>query len=353
MGKSLEQEKSSVLQPDLVSGTSAPAVPALIQDKVIAPNTEFNFTVTAEAVGERLDNFIARQFAAYSRSFFKGLIIDQLVQINQRLAARPGVTLKLGDQVMVQFPPAQLPQQLLAAVDELAVQVLAVEPDFLVLDKPAGLVVHQPQHDFYGVTLVDWVVRHFQEIKQVGYADRPGIVHRLDLQTSGLILIARNSFAQALISDKFRNREMHKTYLAVVHGQPAPTGIIDLAVMRHPVQRNRMTVGPSAEEARLKQARSAFTSYRVLRYLPNNLAVLEVRPTTGRMHQIRVHLAALGHPIVGDGVYGSKSPLIKRHALHAYRLSFDYCGTDHSFTCPVPADLQQLIPADVLAELHT
>lgn len=324
---------------------------AMVPDKTIAPDTEFSFTVTESALGERLDNFLAAQFSAYSRSFFKRLIADQLVRVNQQLATKPGVTLKLNDLVLVKFPPAQTSPQLLPAIEKLSVQVLAAEPDFLVLNKPAGLVVHLPQHDFYGVTLVDWIAHHFQEIKQVGYAERPGIVHRLDLQTSGLMLVARNNFAQGLICDKFRNREMHKTYLAVVHGHPAPSGEVDLAVMRHPKHRNRMTVVPDPSEARLKQARSAFTSYRVLSYLPDDLAILEVRPKTGRMHQIRVHLAALGHPIVGDAVYGTKSKLIERQALHAYRLSFDYCGQDYSFTCPVPEDLQRLIPAAVLAEV--
>jgi 23S rRNA pseudouridine1911/1915/1917 synthase len=322
--------------------------PELLTDKVIAPGAEFEFSIGTETAGTRLDNFIASQFAAYSRSFFKNLITDKLVTINQKIVERPGVTLKLGDQVLVKFPPAQTSKQVLIDQDSLGVQVLHTHPDFLVISKPAGLVVHAPQHDFAGVTLVDWILSKFQEIAQVGYAERPGIVHRLDLQTSGLMLVARNNFAQALLSDKFRARTMHKTYLAIVRGHPELQGIVDLAIARHPVQRNKMMVVKDLTEIRNRNARPAKTTYRVLKYLPDDLAVIEVKPETGRMHQIRVHMASLGHPVLGDTVYGSSSKLITRQALHAYAIGFEYCGTDYYFTCPIPDDLQKLIPVELL-----
>ncbi len=322
--------------------------PELLADKVIAPEAEFEFTITIENVGIRLDNFITSQFPAYSRSFFKNLITDKLVTINQKIVERPGITLKLGDQVLVKFPPAQTSKQVLIDQDSLGVQVLHTHPDFLVISKPAGLVVHAPQHDFTGVTLVDWILSKFQEIAHVGYAERPGIVHRLDLQTSGLMLVARNNFAQALISDKFKARTIHKTYLAVVRGHPELQGVVNLAIARHPVQRNKMAVVKDLSEIRNRNARTAKTAYRVLKYLADDLAVVEVQPETGRMHQIRVHMASLGHPILGDTIYGSSSKLIARQALHAYAIKFEYCGIDYQFTCPLPEDLQALIPADIL-----
>lgn len=320
----------------------------LLASKEITPGSEFEFTIDAGSVGVRLDNFLAAQFTAYSRSFFKNLISDNLVTINQKIVARPGVTLKLGDLVLVKFPPAPASKQILIDRDNLGVQVLYTHPDFLVISKPAGLVVHAPQHDFSGVTLVDWILSKFQEISQVGYAERPGIVHRLDLQTSGLMLIARNNFAQASLSDKFRARTMHKTYLAIVRGHPELQGTVDLAIARHPVQRNKMMVVKDLTEVRNRNARSAKSTYRVLKYLPDNLAVIEVKPETGRMHQIRVHMASLGHPILGDTVYGSSSKLIARQALHAYGIKFEYGGTEYYFTCPLPEDLQKLIPAEIL-----
>ena len=321
---------------------------ALLTDKVIAPGAEFQFTIGVESIGARLDNFLAAQFSAYSRSFFKILITDKLVTINQKSITRPGITLKLGDQVVVKFPAAPTSKQSLIDQDNLGVQVLHTHPDFLVISKPAGLVVHAPQHDFTGVTLVDWILSKFKEIAQVGYAGRPGIVHRLDLQTSGLMLVARNNFAQALLSDKFRDRTMHKTYVAIVRGHPELQGVVELAIARHPVQRNKMMVVKDLTEVRNRNARSAKTTYRVLKYLPDDLAVIEVKPETGRMHQIRVHMASLGHPVLGDTVYGSSSKLIARQALHAYAIGFEYGGTEYYFTCPVPADLQKLIPAELL-----
>jgi 23S rRNA pseudouridine1911/1915/1917 synthase len=174
-------------------------------------------------------------------------------------------------------------------------------------------------------------------------SDRPGIVHRLDKDTSGLLLIARTNYAHATFNTLFQTRTIHKTYLALVHGHPPASGTIDLAIGRHPVNRHTMTTFKAGTyEAARHRTRNAFTAYTVLEYF-DEYSLLEVKPVTGRTHQIRVHLAALGHPIVGDAVYGTASKLIARQALHAHRLQFMFDGQEHIFTQPLPGDMANVV----------
>jgi 23S rRNA pseudouridine1911/1915/1917 synthase len=199
--------------------------------------------------------------------------------------------------------------------------------------------VHPAKIDSQYITLVDWLVKTFKELSDVGHSDRPGIVHRLDRDTSGIMIVARNNCAHAQISDLFKNRKIQKTYHAVVHGHPEKEGIIDLPITRHPVNRNTMMCTIQKDN---KKARSALTQYKVLEYF-ESCSLVEVKPTTGRTHQIRVHFSTIGHPLIGDAVYSKASKKIKRHALHATSLTFTFNGKQHSFNCEAPNDFNLLL----------
>lgn len=211
----------------------------------------------------------------------------------------------------------------------------------MVVNKPSNLVVHPPRVTSKDVTLIDWLVHTFNELEQVGYADRPGIVHRLDKNTSGLMLVARNNCAHALLCDMFKKRTIQKTYLALVTGHPDKEGTIDFAIMRHQTKRNTMMhVRPGSHTN--GKVREACTHYRVLEYF-DDCSLVQIKPITGRTHQIRVHFAALGHALVGDYVYGKKSKTIKRQALHAYKLSFKFNGKQYEFCQNPPEDFQNFL----------
>jgi len=200
-----------------------------------------------------------------------------------------------------------------------------------VIDKPAGLVVH-PAPGHYSHTLANAILARIPGIES-GETDRPGIVHRMDKDTSGLIIVAKNSAAHMKLADQFKNREITKTYQALVHGHLTPEeGIIEASIGRDPRDRKRMAVVTRGREAR--------TEYRVIRYI-DNFTLLEVKPKTGRTHQIRVHLAAIGFPIVGDAVYGAKSDYLERQFLHAYKLRvrLPSTGEYREFISELPSDL--------------
>jgi 23S rRNA pseudouridine1911/1915/1917 synthase len=168
-------------------------------------------------------------------------------------------------------------------------------------------------------------------------SERPGIVHRIDKNTSGLLLVARNLQAHNLLSALFKERKIQKTYLAVVNGVPPASGRIDLPVGRHPTERHKMSTKGI-------EARPALTFFTVEQQL-NDASLLAVRIVTGRTHQVRVHCAAIGHGLLGDDVYGVKSPFIDRQALHAWQIQFSYKGQDFSFQAPLPDDMQDLLTA--------
>jgi 23S rRNA pseudouridine1911/1915/1917 synthase len=307
---------------------------------LIAPGSTFSLTADKP---ERLDKYLARHFPLYSRSFFAHIISKELVQINGKQINKAGALVKPHDVITVTFPQGQPTPSVDYTHYDFGVNVIYMHNHFLVINKPAGLMVHKPTHPTHQPTLVDWIVQSHKEIACVGSVDRPGIIHRLDKDTSGLLLIARTQYAHTAFGQMFKDRSIQKTYRAIVHGHPPVTGTIDMPLGRHPVKRITMTTFTHEQQALKPRAiRNALTHYKVLQYF-DNYSLVELKPVTGRTHQLRVHMAAIGHPLVGDAVYGSPSHLIKRHALHAYSMSFTFDGSPHSFTQEVPADFQELL----------
>jgi len=282
----------------------------------------------------RIDLFLRTQFPDYSRSIYQRLIQEGMVLING-VIAKSSSLVRLGDCIQITIVPAAecTPNQ--AVLDSLSIQVVYEHPEFLVINKPAGLVVHKPSTASTITTLTDWLVAKFGDIATVGAVDRPGIVHRLDKDTSGLLLIARTAHAHMLLSDLFKQRLMHKSYLALVSGTPAPQGLIDYNIARHPTKIVQMTHSFTLGKA-------ATTRYEV-REQCAQAALVEAFPVTGRTHQIRVHFAALNHPLLGDILYGRTSPFIARQALHAYTLSFNFMGTEYAFKQEPPLDFTQAV----------
>lgn len=279
----------------------------------------------------RLDQFLFTQFPDYSRSYFQKLITNELVtvdgkKVNKSFVVRPGMTVEFT------FPE---PPSFDVEPQDVDFEVLAIEDDFLVVNKPVGLTVHHSKSEGYAPTLVAGLLYRFKELEEFEDQERPGIVHRLDKNTSGLLIVARNEKALIGLSHLFKDREIDKTYLAVVKGHPEPKGEIALPIGRHPTQRVKMSHVSY-------KPKPALTKYEVVDYY-KDCALVKVRLITGRTHQIRVHFAAIGHGLLGDSLYGSKSKMIKRQALHSWKISFTFREKLYSYTCPLAEDFKKLI----------
>jgi len=287
--------------------------------------------------GVRLDVFLTRHLAELTRSQIQTLIRNGSVLVENR-AEKSGYRVRGDETVEVTQPPPQ-PSRL--EPQDIPIKVVYEDEDLAVVEKPAGLSVH-PGAGTGPTTLVNALLFRFGSLSGTVGATRPGIVHRLDKWTSGLLIVAKNDAAHARLSRSFQDREVSKTYIALVHGKPAKTsGDIDLTIARHPRVRTRMSAKPSG-------GRPARSSYRVLEVLPG-FSLLEVKIHTGRTHQIRVHLSAIGHPVAGDDVYGQRryaefarnNPGFQRYFLHAAELQFRHPRTGQalSFTSPLPPEL--------------
>ncbi len=291
---------------------------------------ETPLTCTASQRAARLDRWLATQWPQLSRARWQKALAAGLVKLNGT-TARGSDSVAPGDCVeAVPPPPAAPPVQ--AAAEDIPLDILHEDDDLLCLDKPPGLVVHPAAGHWQG-TLVNAILHHCGRVSSGGHALRPGIVHRLDKDTSGCILVAKNDTAHAALARQFAERTAKKTYLAVVRGRPrASAGAVHGAIARHPVHRQRMAV------SRRPEAREAETAWRVLESA-GNLSLLQCRPKTGRTHQIRVHLKHLGHPIAGDRVYGGGADFA-RQLLHAWKIAVVHptTGLPLEFTAPVPAD---------------
>ncbi len=277
---------------------------------------------------ERIDSYLFETYPDYSRSYFQKLIDLGNVLINGKPIKKTSYKLKNNDVITVSFAATH---EYSLAPQPMELDIIFIHDDFIIVNKPAGLLVHpaattKPDEP----TLVGGLLHYFSEFMSFDDHERPGIVHRLDKDTSGVMLVARTPLAQIAFSNLFKDRKMSKTYLAVVRGEPPKTGTIDYPIGRHPHQRHKMShVGIAS--------RDATTHYKTLTYF-EGYALVEASPVTGRTHQIRVHFAAIGHGLLGDSVYGFQSKLINRQALHAYRLTFTYQDKEFSFMAPEPDD---------------
>jgi 23S rRNA pseudouridine1911/1915/1917 synthase len=302
----------------------------------ISPNSSHQVTIEGKE-SIRIDRFLPSYFTGYSRNFFQKLIEHQHIQLNGLPVTKPSITVKEGDQLNVHFPPLPAVGTAKPIPDNIAVDIVYEHEHFLIISKPASLMVHRPTSTSTVFTLVDWLMACREEFEIFNDHDRPGIVHRLDKDTSGLMIIARNPYAQAQLSNLFKQRAIHKTYLAVVEGRPESAGTIDFPIGRDPLIPTKMT-------HRYGSGRQSLTHYHVQTYL-DKAALVEARPVTGRTHQLRVHFAGLEHPLIGDVIYGKASKLIKRQALHAWKLSFTFEGVKYEFNQEPPADFKALVAA--------
>ncbi len=303
---------------------------------------EETFRFEEVEAGERLDKWLARQLADYSRTEIQRWIKEGLVRVNGR-ASKPGYKLEPGDIIEVDIPAPEPYEEV--KPEPIPLDILYEDDDVLIIDKPAGMVVH-PAPGHSSGTLVNAILYHCPDLEGVGGVERPGIVHRLDKDTSGLILVAKNSRAHRELQRQFKEREIEKAYIALVEGHLQPkVGRIEAPIGRDKRHRKRMAV--------VRGGREAITEYTVIAYY-DDYTLVEARPLTGRTHQIRVHFAFIGHPLVGDTVYGRRKqklkPWLRRHFLHAHRIRFRLPRTGElvEFTSPLPKDLQAVL--DRLAE---
>jgi 23S rRNA pseudouridine1911/1915/1917 synthase len=303
---------------------------------------EHRLVADAEAGGLRVDVWLARRLPSLSRARLQTLVAGQHVRIDGR-SCRASTRLRPGQEVVVVVPE---PAPAAPAPEDIPLRVVHDDPHLLVIDKPAGLVVHPGAGNPSG-TLVNALLRHVADLSGIGGVLRPGIVHRLDRGTSGLLVVAKDDETHRRLVRQFASRAVEKEYLALVHGVPsAPSGEISAPIGRDPVPRKRMSVrAPHGREAR-----TAWTREETF----DGASLLRVRLHTGRTHQIRVHLASIGHPVVGDAVYGgTRAPssrraaarealrALGRPALHAARLAFIHPATGErvAFAAPLPPDL--------------
>ena len=305
----------------------------------------FHLEVGPAEEGERVDVLLARKLPILSRARAQKLISEGQVSVNG-VRVKSSFRPRSGDQICTELPEP-VPQDVLPR--NIPIDVLTENEDFLVLNKPAGLVVH-PAPGHLDDTLVSALLYHVKDLSGIGGVLRPGIVHRLDKDTSGALLVAKNDLSHRALSRLFKNGEIHKTYLTIVKGRVAePEGKIDLPVGRHPVHRKKMSVVSRSG----RQARTYYKRLRRYESLPASL--LEVRIETGRTHQIRVHMAALGHPVLGDVVYGGKKDVeesirrsggrICRQMLHAWRLEWVHpdIGGSVCVEAPLAADMEAVL----------
>ena len=286
---------------------------------------------------ERLDLFLVEALPEYSRARLQGFIKSGFVDVNGKLSKKSGQVLEQGMIIEMRIPPP-LPTNLVG--ENIPLNIVFENDDLLVINKPAGMVVH-PSAGHISGTLVHAVLGYDPDIEGIGREGRPGIVHRLDKQTSGLIVLAKNDKALIWLQEQFRLRRVQKTYLALVDGRPpTPSGRVEASIGRDPSHRKKMAI------LRKDHGREAISEYKTLELFTNH-TLLEFHPLTGRTHQIRLHCAFLGCPIAGDEVYCIKIPsiAIDRHFLHAKKLKLLLPNENQprEFDAPLPNELANII----------
>lgn len=290
----------------------------------------FEYDIDPACEKKRLDRFLTEVQSDISRSYIQKLIESGQVMVNQA-PARPSYKVKIGDHIEFTVPD---PAPLEVIAENIPLDIVYEDSSLLVIDKPAGMVVHPgPGHN--SGTLVNALLHHCSDLAGIGGVERPGIVHRLDKDTSGLIVVAKTDAALQSISQQFKDREVQKIYLALALGVlKSSKGVINSSIGRHRANRKKM--------APVKEGRSAQTRYELIEQF-DSFSYVRLYPKTGRTHQIRVHLASIGHPILGDALYGGKGKGIQmvRQALHAHSLQFEHPLTRElmSFQAPLPPDM--------------
>jgi len=286
---------------------------------------------------KRLDKYLVGRLKEFSRSRIQGLISDGFVDVNGLPAKKAGQPLENGFHVTVRIPPTA-PTDIIP--EKIPLDIVFENDDLILVNKPAGMVVH-PAAGHSSGTLVNAVLGHEPDLEGIGGEERPGVVHRLDKDTSGLILLAKNERAHHWLQDQFRLRKVHKTYLALVDGKPpTPSGRVEAHIGRDPKNRKRMAIVSE------KKGREAISEYQTIEEFKEH-TLLEVHPQTGRTHQIRLHCAFLNCPIAGDEIYGRKKSTINigRHFLHASRLRIVLPRekTPREFIAPLPYELSRIL----------
>ena len=293
-----------------------------------------SYRFTVEAPGQRLDRYLADRLPDLTRSYVKKLADDGMITVDGRWG-KPSLKLKAGEEVALVVPD---PQPLDLRPEDIPLAVAYEDDDVLVVDKPAGLTVHPgPGHPSH--TLVNAVLARCPDLAGIKGTTRPGIVHRLDKDTSGLIVVAKNDAAHQALARQFKERSVTKRYVALARGNVGrESGVIDAPLARDPRNRKRMAVVAGGREAR--------TAYRVVERF-QGATLVEVTPETGRTHQIRAHFASIRHPLVGDLLYGGRSASLGRQFLHAAELTFAQPRTGQLVRCaaPLPPDLEEALRA--------
>lgn len=297
----------------------------------------FEYDIDPACVKKRLDVFLTQVQSDISRSYVQKLIEGNQVQVNNS-PARSSYKLKVGDHVEFTVPD---PTPLDVKAEAIVLHIVYEDKSLLVIDKPAGMVVH-PAPGHYSGTLVNALLHHCSDLAGIGGVERPGIVHRLDKDTSGLVVVAKTDAAHQSLSQQFKDREIQKVYLALVAGRVKnSSGTINSPIGRHRVHRKKMA-------SNIVNGREALTRYELIERF-DKFSYLRLYPKTGRTHQIRVHLASIGHPILGDTLYGGNTKQLPRQALHAHILQLKHPSTGEmmTFSAPLPPDM-----ADYLTQHH-
>jgi 23S rRNA pseudouridine1911/1915/1917 synthase len=312
----------------------------------VPDHTQQEFAVSAEEAGLRLDRIVVQHCPELSRTRVQELIEEGLVLLN---GTRAKDSHKVRANDLIQVVPQERPP-LRAEPEPIPLDILYEDDDVIAINKPAGMSVHAGAGNFHG-TLVNALLGRGESLSQSSDPLRPGIVHRLDKETSGIILVAKNDFAHAKLSEAFRQRAVRKIYIALVEGSMAEDrGRVELPIARDPNRRTRMT---ARRADRLPNSRPARTDWRVLARI-DSTSLLEIRLHTGRTHQIRVHFSALRHPVVGDTLYGAAEhlhvgrttlPSLHRNFLHASEIGFAQprTGQPIELTAPIPAELREYL----------